>query len=96
MKEMNKIPLFWMNEQTGQMKKIVMDFMNKLPLSENALARLKWYIIQWIEGNSYQVKVMGGIPAIPPNYKMNIEQANQNMLSEYVFGELLDYGIDPF
>lgn len=84
---MSKIPLFWMNEKTGQMGQIVMDFLNGILLSEKALARLKWYIIQWIEGNSSQVKAMGGIPAIPPNYKIKIESANQKMISEYVVGE---------
>ena len=78
--------LFWMNEQSGQMKEIVMNFLQDIELSKIQLEVLKNYIIQWIEKATI---------TRPPDYHLIIMNSNQKELNDYI-GVLLDYGIDPF
>lgn len=93
---MIKKPLFWMNKQSGKMKEIVFKFLDDKKLTDDELKTLKWYVIQWIEGTEVNSKQFLGYVSVPPEYKKKIESMNQKQLHEYIPGELLDYGIDPF
>ncbi len=85
-KEMSVLitPLFWMHEQSGMMKEIIMNFLQDKELTEDQMKVLRWYLIQWTEKFNH-----------PPNYKEKINSSNQKEISDYI-GVLLDYGIDPF
>ena len=85
-----------MHEQTGQMKIIVNKFFEDTKLSEIELNTLKWYIIQWIEGNQATVNLSGYEMPVPPNYKQTIQKLTQEELTKYVHEVLLEYNIDPF
>lgn len=93
---MVKEPVFWMHEKSGQMKGIITKFFGELPLTEKELKVLKWYIIQWIEGNQSVLLSMGQKMPVPPDYEQTIQKLNQKELYNYVPGVLLDYNIDPF
>lgn len=82
------VPLYWMNEQSGEMKEIVLKFLDKEKLDINELNKLKWYIKQWISGLLFKI----------PNKKLilkQIDQSNQEKLYKIQM-ELLEIGIDPF
>ena len=100
-----KFPLFWMNETSGKMKRIVLRFFEDLDLSPEELKILKMYIIQWIEGTIFQTRPFFNNEkkyqeylkkAVPSDYKTVIENADQWELSGYISNTLLKYGIDPF
>jgi len=44
-----RVPLFYLHEKSGSIKKIVMKFFKEIPLDENEFNILKWYVCQWIE-----------------------------------------------
>ena len=97
-------PLFWMHEQTGMMKHIVQKFFEKIRLTNLELKYLKWYIVQWIDGNALQVKV--NIPKeeieeferkyVPKDCKKRLDDMDQEQIMKYVSEELMNFGFDPF
>jgi len=97
-------PLFWMHEQTGMMEAIVNKFFKQIHLTNLEMKYLRWYIVQWIDGIVSQVKV--GMTeqefkeyvknAVPKEYKRKLDGMDQEQITIYVAGELLNYGMDPF
>jgi len=80
-------PLFWMHEESGRMKEIVMKFLEEKPLNENELKTFRAYLAQWVSD-----------PVIYfPDKKLmvkTIETASQELLHD-ILDELLEHGIDP-
>lgn len=77
--------LFWMNEQSGQMRIIVEKFMKQEKLAPFEFNILKSYIAQWIKES-----------IIPEDLALKILNIDsQKELSKYLI-DLLEYGIDPF
>ena len=100
---MPKFPLFWMNETSGRMRKIIELFLNDKPMNSEDLGILKAYIIQYIDGTKESMKSFFSAEkyqeylkvGVPSDYKEKIKKMNQKELSEYLVNELLSYGIDP-
>ncbi len=80
--------MYWMNETTGEMARIVNNYFKDIALDEEDLNMLKKYIIQWIDRIPFEEK--------PTNYKVVIEGLSQEDLSFYIMNTLVPKGIDPF
>lgn len=79
-------PVYWMHEQSGKMKEIVMKYLNDESLTEDELKTLQWYIHQFALD----------MPSKPPILELNeIFKMNQSKLKIYIDYLLQEYGIDP-
>ena len=78
-------PLFHMHEVTGEMTRIVKEFLEGKNLTLLDLNRLRVYMHQWV---TYTVDK-------PPTYQ-NILVMNQSELMDFYVDELIPRGIDPF
>ena len=80
--------LYWMNEQTGRMREIVMKFFSKdKGVTEEELEVLKWYVEQWVDA----------MPNQPPNWRERLAACTtKKALQEFNWMLVRDYGIDPF
>ena len=78
-------PLFHMDEVTGEMTRIIREFLDCKDLGLLDLNRLRAYIHQWVVYMPYK----------PPTYQ-NILMMSQNELMAFFNDELLPRGIDPF
>ncbi len=78
------MPLFHMNEVSGQMTAIVMKFLKGEKLSERGLNDLRWYVHQWVRD----------MPSKPDDYDRILKMSREE-LKGYI-DVLLDFGIDPF
>lgn len=75
---------YWMHEQTGKMKDVVLKFINNETLTDDEMNTMRWYIHQWAD-------------AMPskPNDLVKIFKMNQQELKDYNFSVLLGvWGID--
>ncbi|MBY9006278.1 MAG: hypothetical protein KGD63_05935 [Candidatus Lokiarchaeota archaeon] len=96
--------MYWQNEITGQMKDIVMKFLDKQILNSSELKTLKWYIIQWIDNTKLTtIELKNEIDKELIDYiKISSELSNrtislsQNEIYNFIVKDLLDFGIDPF
>lgn len=80
-------PLYWMYEVTGKMKDIILKFLDEQKrqnMTDPEKEILRWYVWQWV----------ACMPTKPLDYD-RIKTMDMNVLSEYIWNELLDYGIDP-
>lgn len=80
------MPLYWLHEETGEMKDIVFKFINYTTLTKDELNTLKWYVHQWASA----------MPCHPPDLN-RIFEMDQIQLKNYIFDVLLlEYSIDVF
>lgn len=84
--------LYWMHEQSGKMKEIVVKFSNNKTLTQKELDKLRWYVKQWVEDTRFRFP--GGIREKLLEELKAIKV--QDKLMEFVTGKLPEYGIDPF
>lgn len=97
-------PLFWMNEVSGSMERIVKKFFNKEKLNPSELNILKGYMIQWVEKTVNNMKFLVTETefqhyletGVPKDYKKKIQELNQKEIMDYIETDLLEYGFDPF
>lgn len=78
-------PLFHMNEESGEMTRIIMKFLEGKQLDFLDLNILRAYIHQWV----------AAMPVKPPTYQ-NILMMDQAQIMTFLLDELLPRGIDPF
>ncbi len=78
-------PLFHMHEVTGEMTRIVKEFLEEKNLILINLNRLRFYMYQWV----------AAMPDKPPTYQ-NILMMSQAELMDFYVDELIPRGIDPF
>ena len=79
------VPLYWMHEKSGHMKKIVMKFLKDTPLAAHELRILRWYVYQWVDA----------MPVKPSDYQ-RILRMSQEELKRYNLVLVKQYAIDPF
>lgn len=79
------VPLYWMHEKSGRMKKIVMKFLKDTPLAAHELRILRWYVYQWVDA----------MPVKPLDYQ-RILRMSQEELKRYNGILVKQYAIDPF
>jgi len=94
-------PLYWMHEQSGRMRRIVKDFLNGNPLSQEDFDILKQYVTQWIDGTYIQASRMKDPDDKYDNVMKGLAVklksiSGQNELMEFISKECLEAGIDPF
>jgi len=96
-------PVYWQHEKSGQMKGIVQKFFDHAEITAEEFKILKWYVQQWINKTYLQVcKRMGdnidkGYEKVMKNLASKVETINTaEALRDFVSGECLDAGIDPF
>ncbi len=84
--------LYWMNEQTGEMKHIVEKFHNNITLTQKELNTLRQYVQQWVEDSRLQFP-----PGAREKLLAELKTIRvQDRLLEFMTEKLLKYGIDPF
>lgn len=80
-------PLYWMHELTGKMREIVKKFLDeqsRLNMTDPEKEIMRWYVWQWVYA----------MPSKPLDFD-RIKTMDMNVLLDYIWEELLDYGIDP-
>ncbi len=78
-------PVFWQNESSGRMERIIKLFLEHRVLNLDELIKLRWYVHQWVKG----------FPIIPDDFE-DILSMDQDRLNAYIWDELAIAGIDPF
>jgi len=80
--------LYWMNEQTGLLKEIVMKFFSvDQELTEQELEILKWYIGQFVDAMLFR----------PPKWCEKLAAClTKKDLKRYNWWLVSEYAIDPF
>ncbi len=80
----SRIPVYWLQEESGRMKAIIGKFLENEPLEEPELEILRWYFYQWV----------AAFPTKPDDFAQ-ILLMSQEELRLYNMRLLNDYGIDP-
>lgn len=80
------MPLYWMHETTGRMRKIVQKYFLNEPMTKSEFRVLKAYVLQWTE------KPM----LVPTEYIRMLNRAETVAELRETCEILLKHGIEPF
>lgn len=83
------IPGYWMNEQSGVLKPVVLKYLKSEPLDAGEVATMRAYLRQWIfaEGFLPSVEITG--------LRLRVDELRTNSDIRLWLNDALDAGIDP-